>query len=62
LNDDEKAGGNAGFFVVANKYRRRPGERRDPYAAAARKGAVADTFFTNKRRWLWVPAFAGTTD
>jgi hypothetical protein len=22
---------------------------------------MADGFYNNKRRWLWVPAFAGTT-
>src|SRR5947207_4540711 len=39
----------------------RPGERRDPYAAASLFGKVANGFCSNKRRWLWVPAFAGTT-
>src|SRR3989440_11078623 len=39
----------------------RPGERRDPYAAASLFGKVATGFCSNKRRWLWVPAFAGTT-
>src|SRR5260370_30221174 len=40
----------------------RPGERRDPYSAASRSWAVeVDTFSNNQRRWLWVPAFAGTT-
>jgi len=24
-------------------------------------GTVADTFCRGQRRWLWVPAFAGTT-
>jgi hypothetical protein len=39
----------------------RPCERRDPYAAASRLGSVANASRTNTRRWLWVPAFAGTT-
>jgi hypothetical protein len=34
---------------------------RDPYAAASRFGTVANAFCSNARRWLWVPAFAGTT-
>jgi len=41
---------------------RRPCERRDPYAATSRFGAVADGFLSNEQQWLWVPAFAGTTD
>jgi hypothetical protein len=40
---------------------RRPCERRDSYAAASRFGTLANGFFSNRRRWLWVPAFAGTT-
>ena len=40
---------------------RRPGERRDPYAAACGKGTRADVLRHHKHRWLWVPAFAGTT-
>src|SRR6202035_5976076 len=40
---------------------RRPRERGDPYAAAPRFGTVANGFSSNKLRWLWVPAFAGTT-
>ena len=41
----------------------RPSEARarDPYAAASRFGALADAFCSNAVRWLWVPAFAGTT-
>src|SRR2546429_2074702 len=41
---------------------RRPCVRRDPYAEAFRFWAVeVDTFGNNQQRWLWVPAFAGTT-
>jgi hypothetical protein len=40
---------------------RRPRERGGPYAAASRFGKVADGFCSNRLRWLWVPAFAGTT-
>src|ERR1700712_3538969 len=49
---------------------RRPRERADPsvsaialiaYAAASRMGTMADTFPDHESRWLWVPAFAGTT-
>ena len=41
----------------------RPCERRDPYAAAyrCRVGKLV-TFCNNHGRWLWVPAFAGTTE
>ena len=42
-------------------HRRRPGESRDPYAAAHREREMADGLFHDARRWLWVPAFAGTT-
>src|SRR5215475_10013325 len=38
-----------------------PAERRDPYSAASQCGTLADTFRNVDRRWLWVPAFAGTT-
>jgi hypothetical protein len=31
----------------------------NPYAAASRFGKVANGFCSNKRRWLWVPAFRG---
>ena len=42
--------------------RRRPGERRDPYAEAACCGTmVGGLRITNARQALWVPAFAGTT-
>jgi hypothetical protein len=30
-------------------------------AAASRSGTVANALRTNKRQWLWVPAFTGTT-
>src|SRR5665647_3290422 len=39
----------------------RPGERRDPYSVFYLTGSVLDTSIHNHRRWLWVPAFAGTT-
>src|SRR5712664_2188194 len=35
----------------------RPGERAVPFVF----GTLVDTFRNHKRRWLWVPAFAGTT-
>src|ERR1700683_511140 len=40
---------------------RRPGECRDPYAVPFRLGARGVAFRSNEGRWLWVPAFAGTT-
>src|SRR5260370_19830331 len=41
---------------------RRPSERRDPYAeAVVVKDAVQRLSRNNPRRWLWVPACAGTT-
>src|SRR6266568_7458381 len=43
------------------QHRRRPGERRDPYAVPYRLGTLSKAFPSNERRWLWVPAFAGTT-
>src|ERR1700730_1214354 len=39
----------------------RPCESRDPYAAASLAGAGARRLSNNSHRWLWVPAFAGTT-
>src|SRR4051812_50139178 len=39
---------------------RRPCGRRGPYAAAYRWRVWAKVFFHHERRWLWVPAFAGT--
>jgi hypothetical protein len=39
----------------------RPCERRDPYAAASLSSAAAKRLSNNGYRWLWVPAFAGTT-
>src|SRR5229473_7366677 len=39
----------------------RPGERRDPYAVCSRQGIGAEALLNNESRWLWVPAFAGTT-
>jgi hypothetical protein len=47
---------------IAKLFPRRPGEGRDPYAAASRFRKVGvDTLRDNFGRWLWVPAFAGTT-
>src|SRR5258705_3148809 len=41
---------------------RRPCERRDPYRVApSAQAETANTSCNNGRRWLWVPAFAGTT-
>jgi len=40
---------------------RRPCERRDPYAVKLRFKDVASGTANNRSRWLWVPAFAGTT-
>src|ERR1700730_973097 len=40
---------------------RRPRSRGDPYAVSSRWGTVGETFCNYKSRWLWVPAFAGTT-
>ena len=42
---------------------RRPGESRDPYAVSSRfKNRCSTAFAQHERLWLWVPAFAGTTD
>src|SRR5258707_10591397 len=38
-----------------------PAESGDPYAAGFQRGAVAVALVNNGRRWLWIPAFAGTT-
>ena len=50
-----------GSAQSGDKPLRRPRERGDPYAAALRLGAVATGFCSNRLRWLWVPACAGTT-
>ena len=48
--------------VVAFVTSRRPGEGRDPYAAAVvLRDAVRRPSRNYNRVWLWVPAFAGTT-
>src|SRR5881396_198321 len=39
----------------------RPCERRDPYRMISVVGTMGETFRHHDRRWLWVPAFAGTT-
>src|SRR5258705_2089155 len=52
------AAGTEGGEVISH---RRPCESRARYAAASRFGTVADGFRYNRRWWLWVPAFAGTT-
>src|ERR1700738_5064660 len=44
-----------------NFSRCRPREGGDPYAAASQLSAVGRRLYNDKRRWLWVPAFAGTT-
>src|SRR6202047_3253410 len=42
--------------------KRRPGERRDPYAASSHfRNGCSPAFAPLDQRWLWVPAFAGTT-
>src|ERR1700676_4436077 len=40
---------------------RRPRACGDPYAVSSRWGTVGETFCNYQSRWLWVPAFAGTT-
>ena len=52
---------NKPYQEVVPELRRRPCERRDPYAAAFVRGTLGDGFRNARRRWLWVPAFAGTT-
>ncbi len=42
-------------------HRCRPCESRDPYAAALHVFAGVSCLRANEDRWLWVPAFAGTT-
>jgi hypothetical protein len=48
--------------AFAHPTHRRSCESRNPYAAASQFGTLADGFCSNRRRWLWVPAFAGTTN
>jgi hypothetical protein len=60
-----------GLFLPALQFSRcRPRESGDPErerncahraAAASRFGAMGRWLYNDKRRWLWVPAFAGTT-
>src|ERR1700736_6167199 len=38
-----------------------PALSRDPYRVMSEMGTRADAFQSNRRLWLWVPAFAGTT-
>jgi hypothetical protein len=38
------------------------GGREQKNSAASRLSTIADGFCSNRRRWLWVPAFAGTTN
>jgi hypothetical protein len=40
----------------------RPGEGRDPHRGLFLWHAVADDLRENHILWLWVPAFAGTTE
>jgi hypothetical protein len=43
--------------------RRRPGEGRDPYAVSSRFEKCCSTAFAPyEQLWLWIPAFAGTTE
>jgi hypothetical protein len=45
----------------AAKIYRRPCDSRDPYAVRSRLRDAANCLCYNRDRWLWVPAFAGTT-
>ena len=47
---------------LSPNHQRRPRERGDPYAAAPVGSKVVDAFRNHRGRWLWVPAFAGTTN
>src|SRR5258708_38571818 len=49
------------FGVADQSSTRRPRARGDPYAVSSRCRTVADTLRNHKGRWLWGPAFAGTT-
>src|SRR6202790_1810850 len=51
----------AEFDVTDCASGRRPRARGDPYAVSSRWGTVGETFCNYQSRWLWVPAFAGTT-
>src|SRR5437773_2669998 len=48
--------------IWLHKFRRRPCESRDPYAAALHWGKMTDDFFYKNQLWLWAPAFAGATE
>src|SRR4051794_17055217 len=48
--------------VHAIIHTRRPGEGRDAYTVSSRFGTGTEAFYYNIGRWLWVPAFAGTTN
>src|SRR5882672_2853471 len=51
-------------LVMSNcSHRRRPCERRDPYAVTVIIAEGVRSYWRpkNEGRWLWVPAFAGTT-
>src|ERR1700738_718694 len=50
-----------GERVMPTPDRCRPCESRDPYSAASPSGPMADALRQSESRWLWVPAFAGTT-
>src|SRR5271165_3131382 len=45
-------------WLASSSSRQRPGEGRDPYRAIYPWRSVTDDL----RKWLWVPAFAGTTE
>jgi len=51
----------SGSRECAGHILRRPCERRDPYAVPYRFVHDGRDLPSQKRRWLWVPAFAGTT-
>jgi hypothetical protein len=60
VDTDSMRGEVAGFRVHLHRSCR-PCARRDPYAAAVGSGTWGDGFSHNLQRWLWGPAFAGTT-
>src|SRR5260370_35251035 len=57
----KRCDGCGGAQVGDDISKRRPRERGDPYGADLRLGDVVEAFCSPDRRWLWVPAFAGTT-
>ena len=59
----ESDAGGEGSCHRGNSVRGRPRERGDPYAVKVMMGEVSvyNVARTTDGRWLWVPAFAGTT-